>query len=72
MPYISFLLHLILILLYGCYTFCFCTFFLLHLCFIIVSVSVYNVFVLCIMFLGSILVQAVPFSATGTQSSLTN
>ena len=40
------------------------------ICFVVVSVSVYNVFVLCFMFLGSTLVQAVPFGAT--QSSVTN
>ena len=40
------------------------------LCFVVVSVPVYNVFVLCFMFLGSTLVQAVPFGAT--QSTLTN
>ena len=43
---------------------------MLYLCFVIVSVSVYNVFVLCIIFLGSTLVQAVPSGAT--KSSLTN
>ena len=50
--------------------FCFCTFFLLYLCFVIVSVSVYNVFVLCVMLSGSTLVQVMPFGAT--HSSLTN
>ena len=43
---------------------------LLYLHFIIVSVPVYNVLALCIMFSGSTLVQDVPFGAT--QSSLTN
>ena len=43
---------------------------LLYLCFVVVSVPVYNVFVLCFMFLGSTLVQDVPFGAT--QSTLTN